>query len=61
LLAELGSEVIRFDLYRRRLTSALDRVLAGERTAFTDDVESYHNVWFQLHEDLLASMGSPRF
>jgi hypothetical protein len=26
----------------------------------TDSTESYHIVWFQLHEDLLATLGIPR-
>jgi hypothetical protein len=25
-----------------------------------DSTESYHTVWFQLHEDLLATLGMPR-
>jgi hypothetical protein len=26
----------------------------------TDRTASYHAVWFQLHEDLLATLGIPR-
>jgi hypothetical protein len=26
----------------------------------SDSTESYHAVWFQLHEDLLATLGIPR-
>jgi hypothetical protein len=26
----------------------------------TDSTASYHAVWFQLHEDLLATLGIPR-
>ena len=40
---------------------ALRRVRAGEHDWFTKPViESYHTVWFELHEDLLASLGLDR-
>jgi hypothetical protein len=47
-------------LYGARLTNALDRALAGDVALVADDMESYHNVWFQLHEDLLATIGRSR-
>jgi hypothetical protein len=50
----------RFTRYRVRLTDALTRVRAGAHGYVTDDLESYHVVWFQLHEDLLATLGIPR-
>jgi hypothetical protein len=27
----------------------------------TDSTASYHAVWFQLHEDLLVTLGIPRW
>ncbi|MBB2942496.1 hypothetical protein FB565_002209 [Actinoplanes lutulentus] len=58
--AELTEALPRFGGYRIRLTAALDRVHAGDREYLADGLESYHAVWFQLHEDLLATLGIPR-
>lgn len=57
---ELATRLARFGVYGVRLTSALDRALAGDRSYVADSLESYHNVWFQLHEDLLATLGISR-
>lgn len=57
----LGGSLKRFGIYRSRLTHALDRVQAGETDWFTAPLkESYHTVWFELHEDLLATLGIDR-
>ncbi len=33
----------------------------GERDWFTKPtIDSYHSVWFELHEDLLATLGLER-
>lgn len=58
--AELSSALPRFDRYRTRLTGALVRVKAGKLDYVTDNMESYHVIWFQLHEDLLVTLGIPR-
>ncbi|MEU4556913.1 transcriptional regulator [Actinoplanes sp. NPDC023936] len=60
VLATLTSALPRFGRYRVRLGEALDRVRAGELQHLADSMESYHTVWFQLHEDLLATLGIPR-
>ncbi|QPL92071.1 transcriptional regulator [Streptomyces clavuligerus] len=60
VLTELSSALARFGRYRFRLTVALTRAWAGERDRVTDSTSSYHTVWFQLHEDLLATLGLPR-
>jgi hypothetical protein len=51
----------RFDGYDRRFSQALARATAGE-TAWVDrsDVDSCHRVWFELHEDLLATLNLHR-
>jgi hypothetical protein len=47
--------------YIRRLESAYDRVLAGEHEYVSGArVDSYHTVWFELHEDLLRMLGRER-
>jgi hypothetical protein len=58
--AELSSALPRFDRYRARLTEALDRATSGELEYVADSTASYHTVWAELHEDLLATLGIPR-
>jgi hypothetical protein len=58
--AALSAVMLRFGRYRVRLTDALARARAGALEYVTDSTGSYHTVWFQLHEDLLATLGIPR-
>ena len=60
IIADLSSELSRFGLYRSRLAGALDRVEAGDIAYVADNTSSYHTVWFQLHEDLLVTLGLSR-
>ena len=58
---QLDTVLDRFRGYNSRFTTALDRVLAGDiswvdRTA----ADSCHTVWFELHEDLIATLGLTR-
>src|SRR5207245_10907769 len=58
---DLAASLPRFARYGPRLTNAVDRVRAGEVDWFTKPVlDSYHTVWFELHEDLLATLGIER-
>jgi hypothetical protein len=57
---ELSAALPRFDRYQIRLTEALERADAGELGYVADDIGSYHAVWAELHEDLLATLGIPR-
>jgi hypothetical protein len=51
----------RLGQYWRRLDAAHDRVLAGEHDFVSGArVDSYHTVWFELHEDLLRMLGRER-
>jgi hypothetical protein len=51
----------RFDGYGDRFAEALARVRAGEVEWFTRPlIDSYHTVWFELHENLLATLGIER-
>jgi hypothetical protein len=58
--SELSSALARFGRYRVRLAGALRRARGGALEWVADDTASYHAVWFQLHEDLLATLGIPR-
>jgi hypothetical protein len=61
LLAGLAAALPRFAGYRDRLRTAVDRVRAGEREWFDKPlIDSFHSVWFELHEDLLATLGLER-
>lgn len=58
---DLGAAMERFAGYGGRLSTALGRVEAGEPEWFTRPViDSYHTVWFELHEDLLCTLGIER-
>ena len=58
---ELSGVLSRFKIYSRRFTVALDHLAAGDLDWFTKPImESYHTVWFELHEDLLATLGIDR-
>ena len=59
--ADLSAALPRFRRYRVRLSDALTRAKAGALEDVTDGTASYHAVWFQLHEDLLATLGIPRW
>ena len=58
---DLASIVDRFGGYSSRLTAALDKIAAGDPDWFTKPtIDSYHTVWFELHENLLATLGIER-
>ena len=57
----LAEVLARFDGYGQRFADALARVRAGEVEWFTRPmIDSYHTVWFELHENLLATLGIER-
>ena len=59
--AEVAVVLGRFSRYGTRLSTALERVEGGDTDWFTKPViDSYHTVWFELHEDLLATLGIER-
>ncbi|NUT97100.1 MAG: transcriptional regulator [Saccharothrix sp.] len=62
LTGRLTDVLARFDTYAPRFESALRRARSG-RPDWVDrtDVDSCHRVWFQLHEDLVATLGIDRF
>ena len=51
----------RLELYRRRLERAIEQVRAGEtRYLASPRVDSYHSIWFELHEELIQLSGRSR-
>ena len=61
IVARLADVLHRFGRYGPALTAAVDRVRAGDTDWFARPlIASYHTVWFELHEDLLATLGLER-
>jgi hypothetical protein len=59
--SKLAGLMMRFTTYGRRLGGALTRVDRGEPDWLTRPmIDSYHSVWFELHEDLLVTLGIER-
>ncbi len=57
----LADALARFSNYGPRLQEARRRVEAGEHDWMTKPmIDSYHSVWFELHEDLLATLNIER-
>lgn len=61
LAGRLSKVLARFDGYDTRFEAALRRARSGH-TEWVDksDIDSCHRVWFQLHEDLIATLGIER-
>ncbi|KZF12406.1 MAG: MarR family transcriptional regulator [Rhodococcus sp. (in: high G+C Gram-positive bacteria)] len=60
-LTPLGAEDSRMALYGPRLTAALERIRGGDRGAFARPMyDSYHDIWMELHQDLLMVSGRER-
>jgi len=61
ILTRLRDTLDRYGAYVGRFRGALDKLLDGDLDYFTKPiVPSYHTVWFELHEDLLATLGIDR-
>jgi hypothetical protein len=57
----LAAVLTRFDGYGARLATARDAAGRGEPDWLTrPTIDSYHTVWFELHENLLATLGLER-
>ena len=60
-LDQLAAVLERFARYPVRLDHALARVQVGATEWFTKPLlDSYHTIWFELHEDLLSTLGLER-
>lgn len=61
IIAAAAAQLPRLDAYRAKLCTALDKVRAGETAWLTKPlVDSYHTVWFELHEELILASGLTR-
>lgn len=61
ILTALAAAVPRLTYYRDRLRQALEKAEDGNIEWVSDiRIESYHTIWFELHEDLLRIVGRKR-
>jgi pyruvate, orthophosphate dikinase len=60
-LAPLSDALDRFDRYPRRLRRALTLIGEGDHSMLAAPLkDSYHTVWFELHEELIILSGRSR-
>ncbi len=61
LVGQLENALDRFGGYRARFHTALENAQAGDgRWVVDSDRDSCHRVWFELHEDFVATLGINR-
>nr|WP_222932804.1 pyruvate, phosphate dikinase [Nocardia yunnanensis] len=61
LIARLGDLAPRLSRYLDRLDRAVERIAEGDHTYVARPImDSYHTVWFELHEDLIGLCGLSR-
>lgn len=61
VLKRLAARLPRLSIYADKLLEALEKAEDGDHEWVSDiRRESYHTVWFELHEDLLRIMGRER-
>jgi hypothetical protein len=61
VLAAASRQLPRLDAYTAKLSAALKKIHAGDTTWFTRPiVDSFHTVWFELHEELIGAAGLTR-
>lgn len=58
--ARLAAHLERFRGYHARFTAAADRASEDSAWITGTDRDSAHKVWFELHEDLIATLGLKR-
>lgn len=61
IIETLGGLLPRLLAYKAKLTTALGRVDAGDTAWLARPIiDSYHTVWFELHEELILAAGASR-
>ena len=61
IVADAAAQVPRLSTYGTKLTTAWERVMAGDVAWLTRPIaDSYHTVWFELHEELIGASGLSR-
>lgn len=61
IIAAVAGQLPRLSSYGDKLAAALARIKAGELPWLTRPIiDSYHTVWFELHEELIGAAGLTR-
>lgn len=61
IIRSAAAQLPRLNAYATKLAAALDKVKAGETAWLTRPlIDSYHTVWFELHEELIVAVGLTR-
>jgi hypothetical protein len=61
IVAAAAAQLPRLSRYSTKLQAALDNVHAGETAWLSRPlIDSYHTVWFELHEELIVAAGLTR-
>jgi hypothetical protein len=61
IIEAAAAQLPRLNAYSTKLQAALDKVKAGDTAWLARPlIDSYHTVWFELHEDLIAVNGLTR-
>lgn len=61
IITAAAAQLPRLNAYLAKLRAALDNVKAGEIAWLTRPlIDSYHTVWFELHEELILATGRTR-
>lgn len=61
IIRVVTTQLPRLGAYSAKLAAALDKVKAGDHTWLTRPlIDSYHSVWFELHEELIGAVGLTR-
>lgn len=58
--ARLTAVLPRFGGYAKRLSRALESAASDPAWLVATDRDSFHRIWFELHEDLIATLGIQR-
>jgi HPt (histidine-containing phosphotransfer) domain-containing protein len=61
IIAAAAAQLPRLSAYSAKLQKALDKVKSGDTAWLTRPlIDSYHTVWFELHEELISAAGVTR-
>ena len=61
IVEQAAAQLPRLAAYSTKLSAALDKVKAGDTAWLTRPlIDSYHTVWFELHEELINAVGLTR-
>lgn len=61
IIEAAGAQLARLNVYSAKLLAALEKIKGGETAWLARPlIDSYHTVWFELHEELIGAIGLTR-